>query len=65
MHAARSVDIPFAALLPSLMVRSVIDEVALVVSMMSTQNMGIPELLPRTWFGVEPLRTQVLSSIAS
>ena len=58
MHAARFVDSQFAALLPSLMLRWVIDEVALVVSCGLSQNVGLTELLPRTWFGVKPLRTQ-------
>ena len=41
MHAARSVDIQFAALLPSLMLRWVIDEVALVVSCDVVAERGI------------------------
>ena len=41
LHAARFVDIHFAALLPSLMLRWVLDEVALVVSCDGVTERGI------------------------
>ena len=58
MHADRFVDIRVAALLPSLMLMWVIDEVVLVVSCGLPRNVGLMELLTRTWFGVKPLRMQ-------
>ena len=36
----------------------VVDEVVLVVSFGLPQNVGLMELLTRTWFGVKPLRMQ-------